>query len=154
MEIVEFKNTTWDILRSISDNMDKLFRPVGERYGLTMMQVRILLEVGGRTRTVGSLGKSISVAGGNISAMCKKLEKEGFVLRSRDRADERIVNVSLSEKGKETILKIEKDLQRLYAENLAQVDQEDLRNMIMGIEQFNQLVQKMLYTRRQSEEEG
>ena len=122
MEIVEFKNTTWDILRSISDNMDKLFRPVGERYGLTMMQVRILLEVGGRTRTVGSLGKSISVAGGNISAMCKKLEKEGFVLRSRDRADERIVNVSLSEKGKETILKIEKDLQRLYAENLAQVD--------------------------------
>ena len=76
MEIVEFKNTTWDILRSISDNMDKLFRPVGERYGLTMMQVRILLEVGGRTRTVGSLGKSISVAGGNISAMCKKLEKE------------------------------------------------------------------------------
>lgn len=35
MEIVEFKNTTWDILRSISDNMDKLFRPVGERYGLT-----------------------------------------------------------------------------------------------------------------------
>lgn len=154
MEIVEFKNTTWDILRSISDNMDKLFRPVGERYGLTMMQVRILLEVGGRTRTVGSLGKSISVAGGNISAMCKKLEKEGFVLRSRDRADERIVNVSLSEKGKETILKIEKDLQRLYAENLAQVDQEDLRNMIMGLEQFNQLVQKMLYTRRQSEEEG
>ena len=151
MEIVEFKNTTWDILRSISDNMDKLFRPVGERYGLTMMQVRILLEVGGRTRTVGSLGKSISVAGGNISAMCKKLEKEGFVLRSRDRADERIVNVSLSEKGKETILKIEKDLQRLYAENLAQVDQEDLRNMIMGLEQFNQLVQKMLYTRRQSE---
>ena len=82
------------------------------------------------------------------------LEKEGFVLRSRDRADERIVNVSLSEKGKETILKIEKDLQRLYAENLAQVDQEDLRNMIMGLEQFNQLVQKMLYTRRQSEEEG
>ena len=154
MEIVEFKNTTWDILRSISDNMDKLFRPVGERYGLTMMQVRILLEVGGRTRTVGSLGKSISVAGGNISAMCKKLEKEGFVLRSRDRADERIVNVSLSEKVKETILKIEKDLQRLYAENLAQVDQEDLRNMIMGLEQFNQLVQKMLYTRRQSEEEG
>ena len=29
VEIVEFKNTTWDILRSISENMDKLFRPVG-----------------------------------------------------------------------------------------------------------------------------
>ncbi|MFQ9801949.1 MAG: MarR family winged helix-turn-helix transcriptional regulator [Clostridia bacterium] len=88
VEIVEFKNTTWDILRSISENMDKLFRPVGEHYGLTMMQVRILLEIGNRTRTVGSLGKSISVAGGNISAMCKKLEKEGFVMRSRDSADE------------------------------------------------------------------
>ena len=46
VEIVEFKNTTWDILRSISENMDKLFRPVGEHYGLTMMQVRILLEIG------------------------------------------------------------------------------------------------------------
>lgn len=151
MEIVEFKNTTWDILRNISENMDKLFRPVGEQYGLTMMQVRILLEISGRPRTVGSLGKSISVAGGNISAMCKKLEIEGFVLRSRDRADERIVNVTLSEKGQETIKKIEKDLQRLYAENLAQVDQEDLRNMIMGLEKFNQLVQKMLSTRRQQE---
>lgn len=147
VEIVEFKNTTWDILRSISENMDKLFRPVGEHYGLTMMQVRILLEIGNRTRTVGSLGKSISVAGGNISAMCKKLEKEGFVMRSRDSADERIVNVTLSEKGKKTIKMIEKDLQRLYAESLAQVDQEDLRNMIMGLEKFNQMVQKMLSTR-------
>nr|WP_283243989.1 MarR family transcriptional regulator [Bianquea renquensis] len=112
-----------------------------------MMQVRILLEIGNRTRTVGSLGKSISVAGGNISAMCKKLEKEGFVMRSRDSADERIVNVTLSEKGKKTIKMIEKDLQRLYAESLAQVDQEDLRNMIIGLEKFNQMVQKMLSTR-------
>lgn len=96
---------------------------------------------------MGSLGKSISVAGGNISAMCKKLEKEGFVMRSRDSADERIVNVTLSEKGKKTIKMIEKDLQRLYAESLAQVDQEDLRNMIIGLEKFNQMVQKMLSTR-------
>lgn len=148
MEIVEFKNITWDILRSISENMDKLFRPAGEQYGLTMMQVRILREIGSGTHTVGSLGKSMSVAGGNISAMCKKLEKEGFVERSRDTGDERIVNVVLTDMGADTIDKIEKDLHTLYAEIFAQEDQENLQNMIDGLEKFNQLVQKLLSAKR------
>lgn len=150
MEIVEFKNITWELLRSISDNMDKLFRPVGEQYGLTMMQVQILREIGQGHCTVGSLGKSMSVAGGNISAMCKRLEKEGFVRRSRDQEDERIVNVALTAKGQEAMEQIQRDLQSLYAELFDQENQEDLQNMIAGLKKFNQLIQKLLRAKARS----
>ena len=45
MEIIAFKNMVWDLTRQISDGMDELFRPISAHYGLTHMQLRILLEL-------------------------------------------------------------------------------------------------------------
>ncbi len=45
-----------------------------------MMQARVLIEVGQcGTHTMGSLGKRIGIASANASALCKRLEKEGFL---------------------------------------------------------------------------
>lgn len=44
MEVIEFKNVVWDMTRRISECMDGMFRPISEQYGLTHMQMRILMD--------------------------------------------------------------------------------------------------------------
>ena len=42
MEIDEFKNLILDYTKKITDSTDFAFNTVGSRYGVTMMQLRIL----------------------------------------------------------------------------------------------------------------
>ena len=44
---------------------------------------------------------------GNVSSTCKKLENKGWLERKRSEKDERVVMVSLSEKGKTILSQIE-----------------------------------------------
>lgn len=85
MEVIEFKNVVWDMTRRISECMDGMFRPISEQYGLTHMQMRILMELWSAedSPTIGQLGRTLGMTSGNMSSMCKRLEQEGFLLRVR-----------------------------------------------------------------------
>ena len=39
MEIVEFKNRLWDLGRDFSSNMEKIFCPIVDKYGLNTIKV-------------------------------------------------------------------------------------------------------------------
>lgn len=49
---------------------------------------------------VGELCESLFLDNGTVTPLLKKLESEGLVSRIRSREDERVVTVSLTEKGK------------------------------------------------------
>src|SRR5690554_7002728 len=98
MNISEFKKVIWEYTRKINENTNKSFNPIFEEHGLTMLQARVLMELyyyG--SNSIGNLAESIYVAGANISTICKRLEKEGLVERTRNQEDERIVMVVLTE---------------------------------------------------------
>lgn len=115
MEQVEFKNQVWILIRDITDRMNGLFHPIIDRYGLTMMQMRVLLEIRQADGcTVGSLGKRICMAGANVSALCKRLERAGLLERSRDPKDERMVHIMLTEAGRRTIDEVDESITRAF----------------------------------------
>ena len=144
MEVVEFKNRIWDLHRSISENMVGVFVPVVEQYGLTMMQLRILLAVReSREHTVGSIGRTVRVAGGNASSMCKRLEHDGFIARVRDNRDERIVRLHLTEKGEKALDEIGWTLEERYASALHGESAEELARTIDALEHLDQLLVRM-----------
>ena len=70
------------------------------------MYKRQTLYSAGKEVSIGNLGKAIGVTGGNISNICKKLEKQGFVERIRSVDDERVVNVILTDNGKSAAEKV------------------------------------------------
>ena len=86
MEIIAFKNMVWDLTRQISDGMDELFRPISAHYGLTHMQLRILLELWAEpeSQTIGSLGRALGVTSGNcplcVSVWNRKDSSSDFVI--------------------------------------------------------------------------
>lgn len=49
--------------------------------------------------TIGDLSRISQMNKGNCSTMCKDLEKQGYLTRSRNREDERVVCLSLTDKG-------------------------------------------------------
>ncbi len=101
IDFFEFNNEIFSMIREISHKIDLLLQETANKLELTPLQIKIIITLYSYDGdvSIGSLGKSIGVTGGNISNICKKLEKKGFVDRIRSEEDERVVNVKLTEKG-------------------------------------------------------
>lgn len=97
----EFNNTIFSMIREISHKIDLLLQDTANSLDLTPLQLKIIIALYSSDNdvSIGNLGKAIGVTGGNISNICKKLEKKGFVDRIRSEEDERVVNVRLTETG-------------------------------------------------------
>jgi DNA-binding MarR family transcriptional regulator len=144
MDIIEFKNQIWEYTRKIEESMNSVFSPISERYGLTMMQARILMELHqGNTNTIGSLAERTCIAGTNISAMCKKLEVQGFVERVRNKEDERVVMVILTALGKKTVAEIDKACCEKISQHIKDETEEAFDDIISGLKKLNDILFRM-----------
>jgi len=145
MNISEFKNIIWDYTRKINENTNSIFNPICDKYGLTILQVRILMELYRYDfHTIGSLAEGICVAGTNISAMCKKLENMGLLKRVRDQNDERVVKVALTDKGNGIILELDRFLDEKISRNIGDEAEEFLEDIIIGLKKLNELLEKIV----------
>ena len=141
---MDFKKEIWDVLRSMKDSMDSIFRPIIEAHGLTVMQAHILLAIKHYEHpTVGCLCGEIGLASGNASAMCKKLERAGFLLRNRDPNDERFVTLTLTERGEATMQKLGEAFERKYGQIIESRSEAELKKLIAGMKRFNAFIQEM-----------
>ncbi|MEI9985964.1 MAG: MarR family transcriptional regulator [Aliidongia sp.] len=79
---------------------NRVYKPLLEALDLTYPQYLVMVALWARDdQTVGSLGETLLLESSTLTPLLKRLEKEGFVTRSRDPADERHVRVRLTEKG-------------------------------------------------------
>jgi len=148
MNVSEFKNIIWDYSRKINENTNNILNPICEQYGLTMLQVRILMELYRYSpHTIGSLAEGIYVAGANISAMCKKLENKGLVKRVRDKIDERVVRVGLTKQGNEIVSKMDRLLSERISQSVGSDTEEVLEDIIVGLKKFNELLKNIASVR-------
>ena len=78
-----------------------LYRPLLEPMGLTHPQYLVMLALWERSpRSVKELSRAIALDPGTLSPLLKRLEAGGLVQRGRDRDDERILAVTLTDAGK------------------------------------------------------
>ena len=108
IDFFEFNNSIFSMIREISHKIDILLQDTATELGITTLQLKMLITLysTGNEVSIGNLGKAIGVTGGNISNICKKLEKQGFVERIRSVDDERVVNVILTDNGKSAAEKV------------------------------------------------
>ncbi|HHU92298.1 MAG TPA: winged helix-turn-helix transcriptional regulator [Halanaerobiaceae bacterium] len=145
MNITDFKFAILEYTRKINENINKLFNPIFAEYGLTMLQGRILMELFHfGILSIGNLAESINVAGANASAMCKKLENMGYLNRARDKADERVVQVDLTDRGREILLQINEKMNELISRELYKEGEESFREIIRGMEKLNDILERIV----------
>ncbi|WP_367134099.1 MarR family winged helix-turn-helix transcriptional regulator [Saccharothrix sp. HUAS TT1] len=83
-----------------SRNVVALYRPLLEPMGLTHPQYLVMLALWGRAPlSVKELSRLLALEPATLSPLLKRLEAIGYVTRSRDAADERLLAVALTGAG-------------------------------------------------------
>jgi len=77
-----------------------LYTPFLKPLGLTYTQYIVFLVLWEYSPiAVGELGKKLFLDNGTLTPLLKKMERDGYIIRSRSKEDERVVVISLTEKG-------------------------------------------------------
>jgi DNA-binding MarR family transcriptional regulator len=88
-------------LYTASRAMTARYRVALEEFGLTYPQYLVMLLLWEESSVpVGRIGERLSLESSTLSPLLKRLESGGLVTRSRDGADERLVIVGLTAKGR------------------------------------------------------
>ncbi|HBD64785.1 MAG TPA: MarR family transcriptional regulator [Clostridiales bacterium] len=137
------KRELWDMARNITTSLQTAFRPIMDAHGLTSMQGRILAAVKECDDvSIGTISKIIDTCSSNASSMCKKLEKDGFIVRKRSSLDERVVELRLTEKGESVLGEINDRLKESYGPIIDSRTDEEFDLIIRGINLLNELLKE------------
>lgn len=79
-----------------------VYRPILEPLGLTHPQYLVMLALWERSpRTVRDLGEALQLEPATLSPLLKRLDAQGYVTRERNPRDERALDVSLTDAGRD-----------------------------------------------------
>ena len=132
MKGMDLARELFDFIHAVTLGLETVLLPSLEAHGLTMIQSRLLIEIYiNKKTTVGSLCSRIGSSSGNASTACKKLEKKGYIKRTRDSLDERVVNIELTELGIKTLHMIDQELQEKYGPTLSGTTADDFNDLIV-----------------------
>ena len=88
-------------LYAASNLINRLYRPVLSKLGLTYPQYLVMLALWEQApRTVGALGEALYLDSGTLTPLLKRMEQAGLLTRKRDPEDERRVQVDLTGEGR------------------------------------------------------
>ncbi|MBQ9420318.1 MAG: MarR family transcriptional regulator [Lachnospiraceae bacterium] len=82
--------------RKVINQYNPFLKPLGITYTQYLVFL-VLWEC--REATVGEICRKLYLDNGTITPLIKKMEKDGYVVRKRSEQDERVVKVSITEKG-------------------------------------------------------
>jgi len=132
-----------DFFKILKLNLETAFQPIAESEGLTVMQVRILIEIqNSDIATVGSLSRLMGENHGNCSSLCKKMEQAGFVNRIRSKSDERIVTLRLTPKGTSAVEAVNRQMDERFRPVLEATSPEQLEQMRLGMQAISDLLNR------------
>ena len=78
----------------------KRYRPHLDKLGLTYTQYIVMMVFWEeKTQNVKQLGEKLYLDSGTLTPVLKTLEAQGYIVRSRSKEDERVLNVAITEAG-------------------------------------------------------
>lgn len=109
----------------------KCFYEIAQAYGMAPAQLgalRKLWKNDGMTNT--ELGEQLFLKTSTVTALIDRMERDGFVFRERNKDDRRVVNIWLTEKGKELKDSVP-DIESIIVEKLkAELSVAELKELI------------------------
>ena len=101
-EAMKLKNQLCFPLYAAARNVTNLYTPYLKPLGLTYTQYIVFMVLWEKDGIpIGEIGEKLMLDNGTLSPLLKKMEKDGYIERNRSENDDRVVIVSLTEKGKE-----------------------------------------------------
>ena len=101
-EAMKLKNQLCFPLYAAARNVINLYTPLLSPLGLTYTQYLVFLVLWEQDGiTVGDIGEKLLLDNGTLSPLLKKLQQAGYIERRRSEEDERVVVITLTDKGRD-----------------------------------------------------
>ncbi|MGZ7443496.1 MarR family winged helix-turn-helix transcriptional regulator [Paenibacillus sp. TH7-28] len=125
-ELFEVTSMFRTLLKSISQEWNKR----GREYNLSFPQYKMLyiLDMSG-TQKVSQLAECLGITPAAITGITDKLLTEGYVKRERAEIDRRVVNISITELGKDIIRQVNENQKEMIDGIFNQLREEDLQHL-------------------------
>lgn len=111
---IKLENQLCFSLYAASREVIKLYKPFLDKYNLTYTQYVAMLVLWEDERlTVKQMGQKLHLDSGTLTPVLKKLEAMELIIKYRDKSDDRVVIVELTEKAiilKEKIIEVPKQV--------------------------------------------
>lgn len=99
-DMLKLENQLCFALVTAARNVVAIYRPILEPLGLTHPQYLVMLALWERSpRSLADLAADLALEPATVSPLVKRLEKEGLIARQRSSADERRLDIGLTEEG-------------------------------------------------------
>ena len=100
-DLLKLENQLCFALVTAARNVVAIYRPILEPLGLTHPQYLVMLALWERSpRSLRELADELALDPATVSPLVKRLEAQGYVTRSRRDADERVLDLALTESGR------------------------------------------------------
>ena len=127
------------IFQTLKAKTSRLLDPVVQSEGLTLLQACVLGHLYQQDAAVGDISGLAVIDQANASSLCKKLEREGFLTRNRREPDRRVVILSLTPRGRETVERLQARLNH-YLDLLNALPTDAKEELIRGFRAANQML--------------
>ncbi|QKN62175.1 MarR family winged helix-turn-helix transcriptional regulator [Staphylococcus epidermidis] len=106
-----------------------------KEYGLTYTGYIVLMAIEDDEKlNIKKLGERVFLDSGTLTLLLKKLEKKNYVIRTREEQDERNLQISLTERGKD-IQNVLSDISQSVF-NEFNITQEETQNLVEDLQNF------------------
>lgn len=113
-DLLNLKNQVCFPIYALAKEVINQYRPLLEELDVTYPQYLVLMVLWDlEEQTVGQLGEKLFLDSGTLTPLLKRMEQKNMVIRKRSSNDERIVKLSLTQKGLDLKEKAEYIPQRL-----------------------------------------
>lgn len=108
------------------------FAALFKSHGLTDAQynvLRILRGHGGEGLATSAISEQLITRDPDVTRLIDRLEKSGHVKRERSKEDRRVVHVRITDKGRETLKRLDRPVRELHRRQLSHMSREDLETL-------------------------
>lgn len=118
-----------------SQEIIKKYTDYLKEYGLTYTGYIVLMAIEDDEKlNIKKLGERVFLDSGTLTPLLKKLEKKNYVIRTREEHDERNLQISLTERGKD-IQNVLSDISQSVF-NEFNITQEETQNLVEDLQNF------------------
>ena len=137
MDVKEFRDELLTSFLVVQSYLEDSLNPVCRECGLTLQQFRILIELDRHPgRKAGDLSDTVGIQRG-------KMEQNGWVERRRSQEDERIVMVSLTDKGRDAKKTVENMMTDRVRAVLERESEETFDNIRAGLASLCKVMERI-----------
>jgi DNA-binding MarR family transcriptional regulator len=92
---------------------------------------------------MSKIGKNIHISKSNMTSLIDKLVENGLAKRLPDQNDRRVINISITDKGKDVLKNWRKNSNNEIKKSLSVLSEEDLEKFYLSVENIKDILHKL-----------